>query len=64
VRIGRAGLAPLHHALLLRELLNKKNWTIEITVGRRLEPEEFRNVTEVGAITRCVRSRLESLTRG
>jgi len=56
-------LDPLHHALLIREFLNKKNQTIEITVGRRMPWKGLGGGTDVQAMTERVRAILEDLGR-
>ena len=56
-----ATCGSLRHALLLRELLNKRGSRITVTVGERLQRADFPARASAAAITATVREAVESL---
>jgi putative hemolysin len=52
---------PLHHALLIRELLSKNDQTVCITVGTRLSASSLGRGADAQGITRRIRAIIESL---
>jgi hypothetical protein len=52
---------PLRHALLLRELLNKRGTRIQITVGPRLHKSDFPTGSSAATITSQIRDVVQSL---